>query len=71
MIAIKRSQIFPDHYPLFCTFNDNEAKTKGNSYIYKTNYKNLEKICRKIEWTKYENKDDPNMTIEYLIKLLC
>ena len=65
--AIKYSQIFPDHFPLLCAFNCIEAKEKCESYIYKTNFNKLDKVCNRINWEKYETIDDPNTAMESLI----
>lgn len=68
LIAIKHSQILPDHYPLICAFNIENLCNNDTSTYNKINYRKLNEIAYRVNWNKYLCFNDPDELINCLIK---
>lgn len=67
--SLKHAQLFNDHFPLICAFNCNSIMSSDNPNPIKkiVNHKKLLKIASKIDWSKYEFIQDPNIAIDTLV----
>lgn len=66
--AIKHTQVFPDHYPLFCAFNNADKGVNKNNFFFKIDYNLLIKACNQTDWYKYTLIENPNIATDVLIK---
>lgn len=67
--SIKYEYLFTDHYPLFLCIDRIENKTSDSETVF-TDYKKLNKIAAKVNWSSILSIHDPNNAMDSIINLI-
>lgn len=65
--AIKITQTFTDHYPLFVNIDTTLMNKESNYNPNRINYKKLKNVANKINWNNFL-LEDPNVSIDLIIE---
>lgn len=63
----KHTQVFTDHFSLFCSFNFTETNKKTPKFFCKLNYRKLINASENTDWYLINDISDPDVAINQLI----